>query len=222
MGTFKLISVESWNNDLNPGLGLWKEDLINNTFHADDAERIICIPLHEFHIMINLYDEEKLQTIWTGRIKAVHEGDKQTPFDTAHFIITYVQELDGINQKLHVRRVITVIVIKNSNGVVLGSRMIMNDHIFLAFAVGALTCFHVVQMDLVLGFLEVEIEGDALTIVKKLHAIREDKYESGNRVAHLLDIEGIKRGVSTYLTQGMPFSAAIAVENDWWWMDLPD
>ncbi|MBA0742009.1 hypothetical protein Gogos_015122, partial [Gossypium gossypioides] len=142
-------------------------------------------------------------TIWTARIKAVYKGDRQTPFDTAHFIITYVQELDGINQKLHVRRA--------------------------------------VQIDLVLGFLEVEIEGDALTIVKKLHAIREDRYEisayirssislsesyqscffghapkQGKRVAHLLAIEGIKRGVSTYLTQGMPFSAAIEVENDWW------
>ncbi|MFQ6634275.1 hypothetical protein Gotur_010388 [Gossypium turneri] len=73
-----------------------------------------------------------------------------------------------------------------------------------------------VQMDLVLGFLEVEIEGDALTIVKKLHATREDRYELGNRVAHLLAIEGIKRGVPTYLTQGMPFSSAIAVEKDWW------
>ncbi|MFQ6634274.1 hypothetical protein Gotur_011720 [Gossypium turneri] len=188
--------------------------------------------------------------MWKGKIKAVHKGDRQTPFDTAHFIITYVQELDGINQKLHVRRVeterwrlleslyvkiyfdvtfqnhskrsCTVIVIKNSNGVVLDSRMIMNDHIFLAFAARALACFQAVQMDLVLGFLEVEIEGDVLTIVKKLHAIREDRYESGNRVAHLLAIEGIKRGVSTYLTQGMPFSSAIEVEKDWWWMDLPD
>ncbi|KAH1082292.1 hypothetical protein J1N35_022053 [Gossypium stocksii] len=129
----------------------------------------------------------------------------------------------------------------------ISSRMIMNDNIFLASAAGALACFQAVQMDLALGFLEVEIEGDALTVVKKLHAIREDRYEisayirnsislsesyqscffghapkQGIRVAHLLAIEGIKRGVSTYLTQGVPLSAAIAVEKDWWWMDLPD
>ncbi|MFQ6634273.1 hypothetical protein Gotur_011712, partial [Gossypium turneri] len=37
------------------------KDLIKNTYHADEAERIICIPLHEFHMMINLYEEAKLQ-----------------------------------------------------------------------------------------------------------------------------------------------------------------
>ncbi|MBA0618245.1 hypothetical protein Godav_027620 [Gossypium davidsonii] len=124
-------------------------------------------------------------------------------------------KLDGINQKLHVQRVKTE-----------RWRLSESPYVKIYFDVtfqnhSKRSCTEV-QMDLVLGFLEVEIEGDALTIVKKLHAIREDKYESGNRVAHLLAIEGIKRGVSTYLTQGMPFSAAIAVEKDWWWMDLPD
>ncbi|MBA0770189.1 hypothetical protein Gotri_018857 [Gossypium trilobum] len=160
-------------------------------------------------------------------------------------------ELDGINQKLHVRRVeterwklsespyvkiyfdvtfqnhsnrsCTVIVIKNSNGVVLGSRMIMNDHIFLAFAAGALACFQAVQMDL--GRL-IRISAYIRSSISLSESYQSCFFghapKQGNKVAHLLAIEGIKRGVSTYLTQGMPFSAAIAVEKDWWWMDLPD
>ncbi|MBA0590523.1 hypothetical protein Gorai_019227, partial [Gossypium raimondii] len=76
-------------------------------------------------MMINLYDEAKLQ------------------------------ELDGINQKLHIQRVETE-----------RWRLSESPYVNIYF-----------DMDLVLGFFE-EIEGDTLTIVKKLHAIREDRYES--------------------------------------------
>ncbi|MBA0709212.1 hypothetical protein Golax_024262, partial [Gossypium laxum] len=62
----------------------------------------------------------------------------------------------------HSKRSCTRIVIRNSNGVVLGSRMIMNDHIPSVFAVEALACFHAVQMGLTIGFPEVEIEGTRL------------------------------------------------------------
>ncbi|MBA0785925.1 hypothetical protein Gotri_026628, partial [Gossypium trilobum] len=68
----------------------------------------------------------------------------------------------------HSKRSCTRIVIRNSNGVVLGSRMIMNDHIPSAFAVEALACFHAVQMGLTIGFPE------------------------GNKVAHLLATEGMR------------------------------
>ncbi|KAG8478342.1 hypothetical protein CXB51_028060 [Gossypium anomalum] len=162
MGTFKLLSVD----ELEQGLKSWSRLILGC------QERIICIPLHEFHMMINLYDKAKLRVSILCKV------------DTNYF-------------------------------------------------------YKAVQMNLALGFLEVEIEGDVLTVVKKLHAIREDKYEinvyvrnlislsesyqscffgyapkQGNRVAYLLAIGSIKRGVSTYLTQGVPLSIAIAVEND--------
>ncbi|MBA0834271.1 hypothetical protein Goarm_006640, partial [Gossypium armourianum] len=49
----------------------------------------------------------------------------------------------------------------------------------------------------------VEIEGNALTIVKMLHADRE-----GNEVAHLLATEGIRRGETTYLLKEEPLFVA--------------
>ncbi|PPS04373.1 hypothetical protein GOBAR_AA16283 [Gossypium barbadense] len=79
----------------------------------------------------------------------------------------------------------------------------MNDHIFLAFAAGALAHFQAVQMDLALGFLEVEIEGDALTVVKKLHAIREDKYEIREQSSTSISYRGHKeRSIDLSDTRG--------------------
>ncbi|MBA0666144.1 hypothetical protein Goklo_002593, partial [Gossypium klotzschianum] len=78
--------------------------------------------------------------------------------------------------------------------------MILNNHIPATFAVKAFACFQAVQMGLDLGFLKVEIEGDALTV--------------GNGVAHLLTTEGIRRGETTYQLEEMPLFVADAVERD--------
>ncbi|MBA0814515.1 hypothetical protein Gohar_020342 [Gossypium harknessii] len=104
--------------------------------------------------------------------------------------------------------------------------MILNNHIPATFAVKALACFQAVQMGLDLSFLKVEIEGDALTVVKKLHANRQERSEhalrQGNGVAHLLTTEGIRRGETTYQLEEMPLFVADAVERDRWLTDPLD
>ncbi|MBA0854651.1 hypothetical protein Goshw_003162 [Gossypium schwendimanii] len=57
----------------------------------------------------------------------------------------------------------------------LGSRMIFNSYIPSPFVVEALECLQAVQMGLDLGIKSVEVEGDALSIIKKLCAVHEDR-----------------------------------------------
>lgn len=93
----------------------------------------------------------------------------------------------------------------------------------------ALACLHVVQMGLDLRHSKVEIEGDALAIVKKINANVEDgsiisafikdlkALSEGHRrchfvhianekngLTHLLAIEGIKKRETTYLVGEVP------------------
>ncbi|MBA0556355.1 hypothetical protein Golob_026461 [Gossypium lobatum] len=75
-------------------------------------------------------------------------------------------------------------------------------------------------MGLNLGFMEVMIEGDALTIVKVLYANHDDGKENG--LAHLLDSEGICKGETTYVMEGVPPFATGKVEKDRWWTDPSD
>ncbi|MBA0818780.1 hypothetical protein Gohar_028141, partial [Gossypium harknessii] len=64
---------------------------------------------------------------------------------------------------------------KNSEGTVLGSRMIINNHArTYPFAAEALACLQTIQVVLDLGYRDVVIEGDSRTVVKKLHAQNED------------------------------------------------
>ncbi|MBA0711372.1 hypothetical protein Golax_010564 [Gossypium laxum] len=64
-------------------------------------------------------------------------------------------------------------------------------------------------MGLNLGFMEVMIEEDALTIVKVLYANHDDG-------------EGICRGETTYIVEGVPPFAIGKVEKDRWWTDPSD
>ncbi|MBA0854610.1 hypothetical protein Goshw_002551 [Gossypium schwendimanii] len=83
-------------------------------------------------------------------------------------------------------------------------------------------------MGLNLGFMEVMIEGDALTIVKVLYAnhdngcvfVHASRKENG--LAHLLDSEGICRGETTYVMEGVPPFATGKLEKDRWWTDPSD
>ncbi|KAK5839252.1 hypothetical protein PVK06_008028 [Gossypium arboreum] len=104
-----------------------------------------------------------------------------------------------------------------------------------------------VQMGLNLGFMEVMIEGDALAIVKKLHANHDDRSvisaytidskslsanynrcvfvhtsRKENGLTHLLDSEGICKGETTYMVEGVPPFATSEVEKDMWWTDPSD
>ncbi|MBA0555938.1 hypothetical protein Golob_026083, partial [Gossypium lobatum] len=94
-------------------------------------------------------------------------------------------------------------------------------------------------MGLDLGYREIEIKGDSLTVVNKVDAIDKDRSASGayiedikalkggfgrckymhvvkgsNGLAHILVIEGIKRGTSSYSLGGVSKFAEMVVERD--------
>ncbi|MBA0734999.1 hypothetical protein Gogos_018884, partial [Gossypium gossypioides] len=94
-----------------------------------------------------------------------------------------------------------------------------NKNVPFVFAVEAFACVQSTQLGLNLGFMEVEIEGDALSVAKKLQREGIDKsdicayirdgqglnerfctcqfkhiHRSTNGVAHLLATEGLKKG----------------------------
>lgn len=62
---------------------------------------------------------------------------------------------------------------RNFAGFVLRSSTIINNHVLLVFAAEALASFQAVQAGLDLGFLEADIEGGALTVLK-LNANNQD------------------------------------------------
>ncbi|MBA0754141.1 hypothetical protein Gogos_021720 [Gossypium gossypioides] len=119
--------------------------------------------------------------------------------------------------KRHENRSCSGMVIRNSEGAVLGSKMIINENIPSVFATEALACIQSLMLGLDLGLSKVEINGDALTVIRKLQGVSEDKNEIGafikdgkrlsrcfhtcqfqqvrrsvNGVAHLLATEGLK------------------------------
>ncbi|PPE00651.1 hypothetical protein GOBAR_DD02314 [Gossypium barbadense] len=59
-------------------------------------------------------------------------------------------------------------VIKDNLGRVFGSQLVLTSHVPMTFAAEALACFHVVRLVLDIGLQEVTIEGDSLTMIRKL------------------------------------------------------
>ncbi|MBA0753223.1 hypothetical protein Gogos_005616, partial [Gossypium gossypioides] len=131
---------------------------------------------------------------------------------------------DGSFQS-HTKRSCTRIVVRNSNGFVLGSSTTIYNNIPSVFATEALACFQAVEMGIGLGFLDAKIEGGALTVVKH-NANKQDgslisayimdsksistnyriciflhAQKQGNGVAHLLATECIRTGETTYLLE---------------------
>ncbi|MBA0707358.1 hypothetical protein Golax_019408 [Gossypium laxum] len=69
------------------------------------------------------------------------------------------------------------IVIRNSNGGVLGSKTVLNRNVPSAFAAEALACAQVVQMGLEIYLSTVEVEGDSLPVINKSQSNGVDKSE---------------------------------------------
>lgn len=59
------------------------------------------------------------------------------------------------------------IVVRDSNGGILGSKIVINKNIHMAFAAEAIACVQAVTLGRDLVLTTVEIEGDALSVVKK-------------------------------------------------------
>ncbi|MBA0707508.1 hypothetical protein Golax_019548, partial [Gossypium laxum] len=119
------------------------------------------------------------------------------------------------------------IVIRDLNSLVLGSKAVLNVNIPVMFAAEALTCVQMIQMGLDQCFTTMKVEGDALSVVKKLQTDVEDRPKNGerrtkNEVAHSLATEGVINEESTYLLNDVPPYVVAVVEMDRWWTDPPD
>ncbi|MBA0608657.1 hypothetical protein Godav_020849, partial [Gossypium davidsonii] len=105
------------------------------------------------------------------------------------------------------------IMVRDSNGGVLGSKTVLNRNVPSAFAAEALACAQVVQMGLEIYLSTVEVEGDSLSICWFKHTPR-----MANMVAHAVATEGLKRGEHIYLRRGVLEYVAVSLENDRRWI----
>ncbi|MBA0605877.1 hypothetical protein Godav_018409 [Gossypium davidsonii] len=195
-----------------------------------------------------------------GRNQLLHEGKNITASETANFIRNYLEEIDGINERTTVKQVLQVswkapneqfvkinfdvafckqnnksclgIIIRDTIGRVLFSKSILYGNIPSPFAVEALACFQMIKMELHVGLTRVEIEGDTLSVIRKLQSEGIDRSVIGahilniraiceryqvcvfkhtlrqaNEVAHLLVVERLKRDEEIYLIGEVPFYA---------------
>ncbi|MBA0870524.1 hypothetical protein Goshw_013680 [Gossypium schwendimanii] len=94
----------------------------------------------------------------------------------------------------HENRSCSGVVIRDSKGRVLGSMSVLNKNIPTAFVVEALACVQGLQLDLDLGLSVVEVEGDALSIVKKLQREEEDRSKI---CAYIKDGQRLSKGFQT-------------------------
>ncbi|KAA3482737.1 reverse transcriptase [Gossypium australe] len=237
----------------------WNEDLVCNTFTARVSEKILCIPLSR-----NLHEDFG---IWTFRNKLIHENEIKTGTQIAEFVSNYLRELDRTKQILPDRSAYTNrweapagmcwrinfdaafnrqrnescsgLVIRNGRAEVLCSKTIINKNIPTAFAAEALGCYQAIDLGLQLGLRDVEIEGDARTVIKKLQGKEEDRSKiaayikdskemalqfrfcvflflnrEANEVAHEIASEGLKKKENTYLSKRVPTDVEPAVMAD--------
>ncbi|KAG8472557.1 hypothetical protein CXB51_034512 [Gossypium anomalum] len=141
--------------------------------------------------------------LWTDRNKWVHERKIKSGVALARFVKDYITELDGLENalprptlrqnswKLLVDPLVRInvdvtygklknksclgIVIRDFRGSVVGSRTVLNENVPSLFAVEALVCTQGMQLGLDMGATDLEIEIDALKIIRKLWMKIEDK-----------------------------------------------
>ncbi|MBA0761162.1 hypothetical protein Gotri_023845, partial [Gossypium trilobum] len=119
------------------------------------------------------------------------------------------------------------------------TKIYQNKYIPNAFAVEALDCVQAVQFGAESGYLRVNIEGDALLVLRKLQEDLEDRSEirayilnvkhlkgnfinykfkyaarTGNNVAHTLAKEGLRVKDDTYINNGLSGAVLAAVAED--------
>ncbi|MBA0709339.1 hypothetical protein Golax_024377 [Gossypium laxum] len=138
------------------------------------------------------------------------------------------------------------LVCRNSEGKMIGSRTVMNKNIPNPFAAEALACLQAIEMGIDMNLREVVVvEGDALTIVKKMHSMSDNRSvlrvyisdakqritnfgnclfrnlsRSANGLAHSIAKEGLKRVETTYLMERLQESVGASMEEDRRGLDL--
>lgn len=121
------------------------------------------------------------------------------------------------------------VMVRDISGVVLVSRSIIHQNVASPFMAEAIACFWVIRTCKEGNWSDVEIEGDALSIIKKCKSNNEDRSEiralikninsyvrnfqkiqfqhvprEANYLAHILAMESLKKEEEVYLEAGVP------------------
>ncbi|KAK8552337.1 hypothetical protein V6N12_040937 [Hibiscus sabdariffa] len=147
-----------------------------------------------------------LWSLWYARNKKVHEANSQTSEQICAFIVSYYRELEFIAPKLQLisstqnslwqapdlplvkenfdasfssvdKASWSGVVVRNSIGEIMGACRRFSPFVASAFMAEAYAALHAIDLLIDLGFDSVVIEGDSLTIIKKLQASSSDLSE---------------------------------------------
>ncbi|MBA0682365.1 hypothetical protein Goari_024090, partial [Gossypium aridum] len=153
--------------------------------------------------------------IWIKRNKWLYEGQRRSGLAVVNSIKKYVCEIDGISSsklsskmKTEKQRPVENL---DLEGEVLGSKVAINENVPSSFAAEALAYIQSMLLGLDLGFMKDKVEGDTLSIIRKLKRDDEDKYKIG---AFIRDGKGLKRRVQFCLQDGVPVFSREEVDRD--------
>ncbi|KAH1047985.1 hypothetical protein J1N35_038769 [Gossypium stocksii] len=150
------------------------------------------------------------------RNRWIHEAHPQSGAEIARFILQYLQELKSIHQthltlsqipeswrpleqgfcKLNFdaavdsknQRSCSGIIVRNSNGDVLATKVIVHENIPSMFISEANACLQAAIMGREMRLTHVEIEGDSLTVIKKVQNTGQDKSVIGSYIHDIKDL----------------------------------
>lgn len=136
-----------------------------------------------------------LSSTWHDKNSKVHLKKSQTGTQLAHFVTNYIRELDGLEQKrlicvqsgicwrkssdsvikinfdsafsrLHSKSALALVAC-NERGDVLISMVVFHDGVATPFTAEVIACYQATLLGVSQGWLKIEIEGNARSIIKK-------------------------------------------------------
>ncbi|KAA3467045.1 reverse transcriptase [Gossypium australe] len=172
--------------------------------------------------------------IWYNRNKIYHEGIRGQVCDMLAFIKAYYAEISttdiyeegwkhpegniikinfdaSFNQ--YTKRSVLDIIARNKDGLVMAACTCPWDNIPDPTTAEARACFQAIDMAEGMGFQEICVEGDSLTVIKKINSVVEDRstisslikeIREANKVAHEMASEGNRYEEPRYWIEEAP------------------
>ncbi|KAA3485159.1 reverse transcriptase [Gossypium australe] len=210
-----------------------------------------------------------LWAIWFMRNKLIHEGRKFSMQETVRFIQRYVHELqmscksdftpdtkkaifwrpppvDFVKLNFDAsfdkesKSAITAVVARNDEGLIMGACVYQCTEVADAFVAEARACERAILFAMDMGFQKIILEGDSLTVIKKLRSAKNDRSvirsiiqnickiatlveevsfsfspRKGNQAAHTLAMEGYRWPLPCCWIEEIPDSVNSIVMKNW-------
>ncbi|KAA3483859.1 reverse transcriptase [Gossypium australe] len=245
----------------------WKDDVIRKLVDLDQARRILSIPLaapedadhllwsckvlRRLWKLLDLYaDLEGSTSDGKNQLRYVHELKTScmpvyTPVSTKAVFwrpppvdiikLNFDASFDKVSKSA-----ITVVVARNDKGLVMGACVYQYTEVADAFVAEARACERAVLFAIDMGFRKIILEGDSLTVIKKLRSAKNDRsvihsiiqnictmatfieevsysfsLRSGNQAAHTLAVEGYRWPLPCCWIEEVPDRVNSIVVEDW-------